>query len=201
MEYSGSGIVAMCGKDCVAIASDTRFGAQQQTIASNMKRIYQFQDKVFMGMAGLISDLQTFSAKLKFRLKLYELREDRQMKPKVFANLVSTMLYEKRFGPWFVEPVVAGLDEKDQPYICAMDLIGAPVFTDDFVVGGTSGEELYGVCEALYKPNLEPDELFEVISQSLLAAVDRDCLAGWGAEVHIIDKKGVTTRKLKSRLD
>lgn len=32
----------------------------------------------------------------------------------------------------------------------------------------------------------EPDQLFEVISQSLLNAQDRDALAGWGGIVHIM---------------
>jgi 20S proteasome subunit beta 3 len=32
----------------------------------------------------------------------------------------------------------------------------------------------------------EPDELFETLSQALLAAVDRDALSGWGAVVHIM---------------
>jgi 20S proteasome subunit beta 3 len=32
----------------------------------------------------------------------------------------------------------------------------------------------------------EPEELFEVLSQCLLAAVDRDALSGWGAVVHIM---------------
>ena len=32
----------------------------------------------------------------------------------------------------------------------------------------------------------DPDQLFETVSQALLAAVDRDCLAGWGAVVHIM---------------
>ena len=31
-----------------------------------------------------------------------------------------------------------------------------------------------------------PDELFEVMSQCLLSAVDRDALSGWGAEVIIM---------------
>ncbi len=39
MEYNGSGIVAMTGKDCVAIASDMRFGIQQTTIADNMHKV------------------------------------------------------------------------------------------------------------------------------------------------------------------
>jgi len=204
-EYNGSGVVAMTGKKCVAIASDTRFGIQQQTVADDFQRIYQMTDKCFVGMPGLITDVLTLKNKLNFRVKLYELREERKMKPSVFGNMVSNVLYEHRFGPYFVEPIVAGLedkkDEKDVPFICAMDLIGAPVFTDDFVVGGTSSEELYGMCESMYKKNMEPDQLFETVSQCLLAAVDRDCLAGWGATVHIITPDKVVTKSLKSRKD
>lgn len=73
--------------------------------------------------------------------------------------------------------------------------------TEDFVVAGTSSEELYGTCEALYRKDMEPDDLFETISQALLAAVDRDCLAGWGAIVHVITPDGVTSRQLKCRKD
>lgn len=36
----------------------------------------------------------------------------------------------------------------------------------------------------MYSQN--PEELFEVLSQSLLNAVDRDALSGWGAVVHIM---------------
>ena len=53
----------------------------------------------------------------------------------------------------------------------------------------------------MYRPNLDPEELFETISQCLLSAVDRDCLSGWGAEVIIITKDGVRTKTLKGRQD
>jgi hypothetical protein len=43
--------------------------------------------------------------------------------------------------------------------VCAMDLIGALVYASDFVVGGTSIEELYGVCEAMYKENMVLDRI------------------------------------------
>jgi 20S proteasome subunit beta 3 len=33
---------------------------------------------------------------------------------------------------------------------------------------------------------MEPEELFETVSQYLLAGFDRDCLSGWGATVHIM---------------
>ena len=67
----------------------------------------------------------------------------------------STVLLSNRFGPFFVEPVVAGLDTKThQPYIATMDLIGCPMETKDFVVGGTCTEQLYGMCESLWRPDM-----------------------------------------------
>ena len=52
-------------------------------------------------------------------------------------------------------------------------------------------------CESLYEPNLEPEDLFETISQALLNAVDRDALSGWGAVVYIVTKDKVIKRVLK----
>jgi 20S proteasome subunit beta 3 len=53
-------------------------------------------------------------------------------------------------------------------------------------VSGTPSESLYGACESMYKPDLEPEELFETISQALLSSVDRDCISGWGGIVHVV---------------
>ena len=60
-----------------------------------------------------------------------------------------------RFGPYFIEPVIAGLDPKtNQPYVASLDLIGCPMVTDDFVVSGTCTEQMYGMCESLWEPDL-----------------------------------------------
>eukprot|EP00520_Triparma_pacifica_P011155 CAMPEP_0118648376 /NCGR_PEP_ID=MMETSP0785-20121206/9121_1 /TAXON_ID=91992 /ORGANISM="Bolidomonas pacifica, Strain CCMP 1866" /LENGTH=204 /DNA_ID=CAMNT_0006540561 /DNA_START=22 /DNA_END=636 /DNA_ORIENTATION=- len=201
LEYNGAAIIAMAGKDCVGIAADTRLGVQAQTVACDFKKVFKMGDKLFVGLAGLATDVQTLEQLLKFRKNLYELKEEREMKPKVFSALLSSILYEKRFGPYFAEPVVAGLDDEGKPFLSAMDLIGAPVYTDDFVVSGTCTGNLYGMCETLYKPDLEPDDLFETLAQALLASVDRDALSGWGGVVHIITKEGVTSRELKGRQD
>lgn len=36
------------------------------------------------------------------------MKEERTIEPETFAHLVSSTLYERRFGPYFVEPVIAG---------------------------------------------------------------------------------------------
>ena len=119
---------------------------------------------------------------------MYELSEERTMSPKVLAAMLSSTLYEHRFGPYFIEPVLAGLDESknNEPFICSMDLIGCINFAKDFVVAGTCAPNLYGMCESLYEPDLEPEDLFETISQALVNSVDRDAYSGWGALVYIL---------------
>lgn len=138
---------------------------------------------------------------LEFRQNLYELREERKVSPKVFSNLLSSLLYEKRFGPYVVEPVVAGLDKDNKPFLSAINLIGAPSYHEDFVVSGTATANMLGMCETLWKKDMEAEELFETLSQCLLSAVNRDSLSGWGAVVHIVMKDGVITRELKGRQD
>lgn len=201
MQYNGAAVIAMAGKDCVAIASDKRYGIQNQTVGCDMQKTFQINDKTFIGLTGLATDVQTLEQKFRFRTNMYRLREERDISPSSFSNMVSSLLYEKRFGPYFCEPVIAGLGEENKPYLCGMDLLGAQVYTDDFIVAGDCTEALYGLCESMYKPNLEPDDLFEVLAQCLLSGVDRDCLAGWGCTVHVMTPQGVTTRHLKGRMD
>lgn len=52
-----------------------------------------------------------------------------------------------------------------------------------------------------YKDDMEPDELFEVVSQCLLSSVDRDAYSGWGAVVYIIMPDKIIERRLKTRMD
>jgi 20S proteasome subunit beta 3 len=152
--YNGSALIAMVGKNCFAIASDRRLGVQFQTIATDFQRIFEIHETLYVGLSGLATDVQTMYQRLKFRHKLYNLREERNMRPETFASLVSAMLYEKRFGPYFCEPIIAGLNEDGTPFICTTDLIGAKQLSKDFVVSGTASESLYGACESMYKPDL-----------------------------------------------
>ena len=95
MEYNGSALVAMCGKDCVALASDRRLGVQQTTVGNNMKKMFRVHDSLYMGLSGLASDVQRVSKEISFKMALYELREERNIKPQSFGNMLCSFLYEK----------------------------------------------------------------------------------------------------------
>jgi 20S proteasome alpha/beta subunit len=61
-EYNGGTLVGMVGKDCVGIACDRRFGKQLLTITNDFQRVFKYQDNLIMGLGGLGTDIQTFSA-------------------------------------------------------------------------------------------------------------------------------------------
>lgn len=96
-EYNGGTLVGMVGKDCVGIACDRRFGKELLTITNDFQRVFKMQDNIIMGLGGLGTDVQTFSAQMEEKINLYSLKENKPMKPTTFCNLVAYSLFEKRY--------------------------------------------------------------------------------------------------------
>jgi 20S proteasome subunit beta 3 len=163
MTYNGGSCVAMVGKDCVAIASDLRFGQQAMTLSMDFPKTFQMTPKLYVGLTGLGTDVQTLSALFKYKVNMYALEEERVMSPKTFAHMVSSTLYERRFGPYYAEPCIAGLDKDNHPFIASTDLIGCINFAKDFVVSGSASSNLYGMCESLWEPNLVSDAFWLMV--------------------------------------
>jgi 20S proteasome subunit beta 3 len=59
-------------------------------------QIFEVNDKLFVGLTGLATDVITVDQLLKFKCNLYKLRENREISPETFSALLSTLLYEKR---------------------------------------------------------------------------------------------------------
>lgn len=144
----------MVGKGCVAIACDLRLGLQSLTVSNNFPKIFSYGD-VYLGLTGLATDVSTVSDLFRYKVNMYRLREERQISPQTMANLVSSSLYEKRFGPYFVSPVIAGINHTTGiPFICGFDSIGCIDFAKNFIVAGTASDQLFGTCEGLWEPDL-----------------------------------------------
>ena len=83
---------------------------------------------------------------MKFRTNLYELREQRKLKPVVLYNMLTNMLYERRFGPYFVYALVIGLDPKTgETFVYDSDNIGAISDNVNLATVGTASEYIFGL--------------------------------------------------------
>lgn len=199
-EMNGSGLVAMKGKNCVGIATDTRLGNQFQTVSTSFQKVFKMQNNILLGLSGLATDIQTFHRKMQFKLNMYKLRENREMKPSTFAHLVGTTLYEHRFGPYYVTPLVVGLEDSGEAILYNYDAIGTQSFTANFSGVGTAQDNFGTLCESYWREGLGPDELEDILANTLVSGLDRDIMAGWGAIVYIMTLDGIQAKYLKTKM-
>ena len=63
MQYNGGSVIAMVGKDCVAIASDLRLGVQSLSISSNFEKVRTLLYCFIMSLTqyGVLSALCRYS--------------------------------------------------------------------------------------------------------------------------------------------
>ena len=121
------------------------------------------------------------------------------MKADTFARLVSTSLYEHRFGPFFVTPIVVGLDD-GEPIIYHYDSIGSAANTTGYTCAGTASANYFALCESYYKENLEVQELTDIVSNVLVSGCDRDILSGWGGIVYVLTEESINAKYLKTKM-
>lgn len=129
---------------------------------------------------------------MEYKINMYRLREGTEMKPSTFASLVSSTLYEHRyhfhndrFGPYFVSPIVAGLED-GKPIIATYDSIGCKTTSENFATSGTAYEGLFGIAESYNKDDASPQELEDALGNILVSGCDRDILSGWGGAIYIV---------------
>ena len=127
-------------------------------------QVHAISEKVYVGLTGFNADTTTVLNELRTHQKIYEMREQRPIAPKVcdltitnleknplkvLASYFSWMLYKRRFGPYLIEPIVAGLNKQNVPYIAHMDVVGNLTEPEDYLVAGTGGELAMSLCEGV----------------------------------------------------
>jgi 20S proteasome subunit beta 3 len=208
MTLNGGSLLAMAGNECVALAVDKRFGSGAQMVTIAPRHVWSPHSNLMLGFVGFEGDVRTLCDDLKMEVARKRSRAlgfgndiaERRISPPALASITSHKLFDKR--GFYVEPIVAGLmEETRKPFLCAMDMIGAQSFSKSFVLAGAASKSLYGTAEALWKPNLEPQELVEVCGKAFQSALERDCLSGYGILVYLITKEGIVEYDLASRND
>ena len=89
-----------------------------------------------------------------------------------------------------------------EAFLCAQDVLGAQSTSKSFVCSGAASKSLYGTAEAMWRPNLTPEELVQVCGRAFSSGLERDCLSGYGAIIYlIVGGEGITEIDLACRLD
>jgi 20S proteasome subunit beta 3 len=206
--YNGGSVLAMAGKDCVALAVDKRFGSGPQMIgdSSNSRRIHVVSPSILAGFVGLDCDVQSLIDEVSTECAKYTLNsctsipfrdaavdskhgkalssKVSMIRPSTAAALFSNVMYTKRSSPFLYEAILISLDEDTNiPRLCAMDPLGARLQCQDFACAGAATKSLYGCAEANWREGMDEAELERALGESFMSALERDCLSGYGTIV------------------
>uniref|UniRef100_A0ABI7VVZ0 Proteasome component C10-II n=1 Tax=Felis catus TaxID=9685 RepID=A0ABI7VVZ0_FELCA len=99
MSYNGGAVMALKGKNCVAIAADRHFGIQAQMVTMDFQKFFPMGNQLYIGLTGLITDVQTVAQQLKFWLNLYELKDGWEIKAYTLMSIMANLLYRDGLQP------------------------------------------------------------------------------------------------------
>ncbi|KAK2712022.1 hypothetical protein QYM36_010899 [Artemia franciscana] len=134
---NGGTVVAIAGEDFVVIASDTRLSEGYSILTRHQSKLFKLSDGTILGSTGCWADVLTLTKNIEARMKIYLHQHLKPMSTSAVAQMLSTMLYQKRFFPYYVSNVLAGIDKDGKGVVYHYDPVGH-MEKDVVTCGGTS---------------------------------------------------------------
>lgn len=182
--YQGATVVGIKFQNGVVIAGERRMTYGNYIQSSNAKKIYLINERMALGAAGMVGDLQNIIRILKEEIRYYEGETKNRMKVRSAAKLLSNILYSLKIFPAMAEFVVGGIED-GSPVLAVLDPVGS-VLEDDFVVVGSGGSIAIGVIEEQYKNNMSETEAIELAVKAVRQGIRRDALSGGDIDYVVI---------------
>jgi 20S proteasome subunit beta 6 len=202
-------IVAIAGDNFAVIGADTRLSAGYNIFTREHSKLRTLTTKAVLASCGNWADSDTLTSFLETRVKQYEdAHENREISLNALAQLMSTMMYSRRFFPYYVSNILAGIYE-GKGYVYSYDPIGH-CERHTYRAGGSSSALLQpildnqvGLKNMQEKPQvpLTIDRAVDLVTDAFVSAAERDIYTGDGVLISIITENGVENRKVQLRKD
>ncbi|KAI9581342.1 proteasome subunit beta type-1 [Glossina fuscipes] len=211
-ESNGGSIVAIAGNDFAVIAADSRLSSGYTIHTRNGNKLFQLSSNAVLGSTGCWCDTLALTALVKARMQMYEHTHSKTMSTDATAQMLSILMYNRRFFPYYVSNVLAGLNSEGKGVVYSYDPIGH-FEKSNSRAGGSAGALLQPVLDnqiGLKNIKLEhigfPAELTKeravaIASDAFISATERDIYTGDSVQINIITKSGIEVKELQLRKD
>ncbi|KAI9505452.1 Proteasome subunit beta type-6 [Coemansia spiralis] len=201
--------LGICGEDFVLVASDTRQSNGGYSInARRSPKAFELSNRTVIATTGCAADAKQLVEDMEQRAQYYVHKHGREMSTPAMAQVLSQLLYTRRFFPYYVFPIFAGLDAKGKGAVYNYDAIGNIECVSHYA---------YGSAAALLQPFLDNQinkahqrgadttakpsraQAVKLAIDAFTSATERDIYTGDWLEIFIVDSEGVhkLTRELK----
>ncbi len=198
---TGTTTVGIVTKDGVVLATEHRASMETFIAHKTAQKLYKLDDNIGMTTAGLVGDLQVLVRYMKAEIALYRTRRNMLMPVGAAATLLSNILNERKFFPYYVGLIVGGYDTKGY-HVFSIDAAGGAI-EDKYASVGSGSLFVYGVLEDRWSDDISLEEGINLAIRGIHAAMKRDAASGDGISVATITKKrgfeGISEEEVEKR--
>ncbi|KAJ3404368.1 Proteasome subunit beta type-1 [Chytridiales sp. JEL 0842] len=200
---NGGTTLAIAGEDFCVVAGDTRQSEGYSINSRYAPKVYKLSNGSVLATGGMYADGVNLVKRLEQRLEWYYHRHVKNMSAPALAQMLSTILYSKRFFPYFVWNTLGGLDENGKGWVFSYDPVGnfekkhwscsgsAGHLIQPFLDSQVGHKHQTGVEHHL----LPLDKVLKIVKDAFTGATERDIHTGDFLEIFIITKDGVAVQK------
>jgi len=202
LKKTGTTTLGMVCKEGVVIATEQRATMGTLIAHKATKKLYKIDEHLALATAGLVGDLQVLARYLNAEANLYRLKRTVRMPVKSAATLMSNIMNQRKFAPYYVQLILGGYDETGGS-VYSLDAAGGAI-PDKYTAGGSGSPYVFGVLEDNYKDDMTADEGINLAVRAITAAKNRDSASGGMINVAVITKEGfkeVPKEEIKKRMD
>lgn len=206
-ELNGGNVAAVGHNDWLILAADTRITRGYSILKRDVTKIHQLTEDTWILSAGMFADYNALWTKLDQEVEKYELKFQARPSSKAVAAMVSRILYQKRFFPYYAFCIVAGFDE-GVAKCWGYDAVGS-YEASRYAAQGSSNDLLlplfdnqfvgYNLAKKPAPPTLE--SALEIVVDSFQSAAERDTTCGDCLEVLVVRAGKVETKRFPLRKD
>lgn len=225
---NGGSTLAIAGDDFTILAGDTRLTSGYSINSRNHPKVFkiggtradQHDATMALSVVGFTADGEALKERLDSICKMYQYRHGKPMTVKACAQRLSTILYQKRFFPYYAYAILGGLDEEGRGAVYSYDPVGSyereqcraggaaaslimPFldnqvnFKNQYLPGSGEGHALQ---ERPRNP-LSRSEVEVLVKDAFDGAVERHIEVGDGLQMVIITKDGIEEVTLPLKKD
>jgi len=210
---NGGTSLSVSGKDengngYAVLVADTRLSTGYRIHTRECSKVTQLTKSCVISSCGMKSDAITLHKMLKVRIVMYQHKHRREPSATAIAQMLSTVLYGKRFFPYYTFNIIAGVDDAGVGAVYHYDAIGSfervPYTTSgsgSSLVMSVLDSQLTDGNKTVAPAPLTKTETIALCKDALSSVGERDIFTGDFGEVFLIDAGGVNLEKFELRLD
>ncbi|KAM7340970.1 hypothetical protein ACRRTK_001585 [Alexandromys fortis] len=207
--FNGGTVLAIAGEDFSIVASDTRLSEGFSIHTRDSPKCYKLTDKTVIGCSGFHGDCLTLTKIIEARLKMYKHSNNKAMTTGAIAAMLSTILYSRRFFPYYVYNIIGGLDEEGKGAVYSFDPVGS-YQRDSFKAGGSASAMLQPLLDNqvgfknmqnVDHVPLSLDKAMRLVKDVFISAAERDVYTGDALKICIVTKEGIREETVPLRKD